>query len=45
MTPIKNSSCPNVIKYVIYAIKYPTDPIKLTQWLEITNVTGTQLPG
>lgn len=42
--PIKDSRCPHIIKYVIYTIKYPIDPIKLTQWIEITNVTGTQLP-
>ena len=42
--PIKDSSCPHIIKYAIYTIKYPIDPIKLTQWIEITNATGTELP-
>lgn len=42
--PIKDSRCPHIIKYATYTIKYPIDPIELTQWVEITNATGTQLP-
>lgn len=41
---MKDSRCPHIIKYAIYTIKYTICPIKLTQWIETTNATGTQLP-
>lgn len=41
--PIKDFRCPHIIEYALYTIKYPIDPIKLTQWIEI-NATGIQLP-
>lgn len=42
--PIKDFRCPHIIEYAFYTIKYPIDLIKLTQWIEITNATGIQLP-
>lgn len=42
--PIKDFRFPHIIEYAFYTIKYPIDSIKLTQWIEITNVTGIWLP-
>lgn len=44
MIPIKGFRCPHIIGYAFYTITYPIDSIKLTQWTEITNATGIQLP-